>query len=161
MQIKSAMLRDIYKMAEEKAKDLSKQPAPKKPEMSQADKERSLGAVHSMTNELSKNPEIQNQAFSATTAAGGMPVPGLISKNPRSSAFSGPNFAPSWEEYQASIARLPAGTQRSQDLSALESAYGDMLKVPSTYFEGMNRVPNLADAILRLRQQSLLDNLGE
>lgn len=156
MQIKSAMLRDIYKMAEEKAEALER-----KPEMSQAEKERSLGAVHQMTDELAKNPEIQNQVFSATTAAGGMPVPGLISKNPRSPDFSGPNFGPNWDEYQTTIARLPAEAQWSQHLSALRSAYRDISKVPRTYFEGTIRVPNLADAILKLRQQSLLDDLGE
>jgi hypothetical protein len=161
MQIKQAMLRDIYKMAEEKAKDLSKQPAPKKPEMFQAEKERSLGIIGGMNSNLMNNPEPINQGMMAAGVAGGLPIPGLVRESGTPS-------------YVRTIAEKPLHDQYWETRRALELAYPQMDRLGKNHvyppaltngsveaMYGRNADQPFDERIQDLRERTLLNNLGE
>jgi len=159
--LKQAMMRDVYKRAEEKVKELENQPAAARPTMTQAEKEHSLGAIHRMTSNLSDNPEPTNQALGAAAVAGGMPIPGLLSNSlNQTSRANGRDSYKAILGNVSTLARLPMRTQFAQNMDDMKNAYGQIANFPEDYYRGRLSVPDLESAIAKLRQQSLLDDTG-
>jgi len=157
--LKQAMMRDVYKRAEEKVKELENQPVAAKPQMTQAEKEYSLGAVHRMTGKLDANPEATNQALGAAAVAGGMPIPGLLSTNDRQLLNSRDQYK-AFVDNQNTLSRAPMAEQMRQNYEKMHAAYGTPTAYPDSFYAGSAAVPDLEEAIAKLRQQSLLDDTG-
>lgn len=161
MQIKSAMLRDIYKMAEEKAK-ATKQP------MSQADKERSLGLVHGTTKVLERNPEITNTPNIAAAVASGYQIPNLVSDRPVYNDAVASNY-PKWpqDHNEYSTSELPIAVQAAHNRFDMDSDYPK--RDPENYTKAFSNVlwgieglsPSFKQRVQALRQQALRDGTGE